>query len=339
MSLATAPQIGEVLQQSYGITPTAVVSRAVGADAHAAVYRIDARHGQWWLKCRRYQVNPAVWDSLHWMRGTLGIKEIVAPWPTLAGAASAQRWGLQFTLFPYIEGQSGFEAPLSATQWQQLGHVLRRLHEARLPEAMARALPQVALDGDALLTVGQWLQQPSALATASDRWGEAFRAVWQQQHGRIAQLHARAEELQQGLQDQVAELRVCHTDLHAGNLLMDTAGGLHLIDWDGLALAPRERDLMFVGGAVGGRWGRERPQGFVEGYGEDLGNARWIAWYRHVRVLQDLIEFQQMLLGAEAQQRAVQQRRQALHFLGEQFAPGNVVDAAERAYRVAYTAA
>jgi len=30
----------------------------------------------------------------------------------------------------------------------------------------------------------------------------------------------------------------------------------------------------------------------------------------------------------------LQQHRQALHYLGEQFAPGNVFDAAERAYQV-----
>lgn len=49
MSFASAQHLGEVLQQSYGITPTAVVPRPVGADANASVYRVDARHGQWWL--------------------------------------------------------------------------------------------------------------------------------------------------------------------------------------------------------------------------------------------------------------------------------------------------
>ncbi|HFL2180099.1 TPA: aminoglycoside phosphotransferase family protein, partial [Stenotrophomonas maltophilia] len=43
MSFASAQHLGEVLQQSYGITPTAVVPRPVGADANASVYRVDAR--------------------------------------------------------------------------------------------------------------------------------------------------------------------------------------------------------------------------------------------------------------------------------------------------------
>ncbi len=135
------------------------------------------------------------------------------------------------------------------------------------------------------------------------------------------------------MQDVPVELHLCHTDLHAGNLLMGNDGGLHLIDWDGLSLAPRERDLMFIGAAVGGRWGRENPLGFEDGYGSDRGDPRWIAWYRHWRILQDLIEFQQVLLGSDGEERSPQLRRQSLHYLGEQFAPGNVFDAAERVYR------
>ncbi|WP_416057781.1 phosphotransferase [Stenotrophomonas maltophilia] len=334
MSFASAQQIGEVLQQSYGITATAVVPRAVGADANAGVFRIDARGSQWWLKCRSYQVDPVVWDGLHWLRGTLGIEEVVAPWPALTGGASVTRWGLQFTLFPYVEGQSGFEAPLSAAQWQRLGAVLRQLHDAEVPATLAEGLPRKVLDESALQTVGQWLQQPAALPVAQDRWSRGFLAMWERQRPRIAALHARAQQLRLALSDSAPRLYLSHTDLHAGNLLMDPAGALHLIDWDGLSLAPREHDLMFIGAAVGGRWGRERPMGFAEGYGDDLGDPRWIAWYRHWRILQDLIEFQQMLLGPGAQDRPPQERRQSLHYLGEQFAPGNVFCAAERAYGV-----
>ncbi|OBU67326.1 spectinomycin phosphotransferase [Stenotrophomonas maltophilia] len=332
MPFASAQHLGEVLQQSYGITATAVVPRPVGADARASVYRIDARRGQWWLKCRTYQVDPAVWDSLHWLRDTLGIEEIVAPWPALTGGASVQRWGLQFTLFPYIEGQSGFEAALSHAQWRRLGEVLRRLHEAQLPPRLRLALPSVRLETAALETVGQWLAG-EGLAAARDGLGRAFVSVWDQQQARIGALHARALELCAALKDAAADVHLCHTDLHAGNLLMGSDGGLHLIDWDGLSLAPRERDLMFIGGAVGGRWGRENPLDFGGGYGRDLGDPRWIAWYRHWRILQDLTEFQQVLLGSDAGERSPQLRRQELHYLAEQFAPGNVLDAAERAYR------
>ena len=221
---------------------------------------------------------------------------------------------------------------MSRSQWQRLGVVLQRLHGAQVPPELQHGLPNVRLETAAVEKVGHWLAG-EGLAEAQDGLGRAFASVWDQQHARIAALHASALELHAALKDAPVDLHLCHTDLHAGNLLMGNDGGLHLIDWDGLSLAPRERDLMFIGGAVGGRWGRENPLDFAAGYGSDLGDPRWIAWYRHWRILQDLIEFQQVLLGSDGEERSPQLRRQLLHYLGEQFAPGNVFDAAERAYR------
>ena len=44
----------------------------------------------------------------------------------------------------------------------------------------------------------------------------------------------------------------------AGNLLIDAKGSLYIVDWDHPIMAPKERDLMFVGGGVGSAW--YRPQ-------------------------------------------------------------------------------
>jgi spectinomycin phosphotransferase len=36
---------------------------------------------------------------------------------------------------------------------------------------------------------------------------------------------------------------ITHGEPHAGDVLVDSAGDLHLIDWDDTRIAPRERDL------------------------------------------------------------------------------------------------
>ena len=46
-------------------------------------------------------------------------------------------------------------------------------------------------------------------------------------------------------------LVLCHADLHAWNVLLDTDRQLWLVDWDETILAPKERDLMFVVGGIG----------------------------------------------------------------------------------------
>jgi hypothetical protein len=45
---------------------------------------------------------------------------------------------------------------------------------------------------------------------------------------------------------------LCHGDLIGDNLLVDRAGRLWVVDWDGAKLAPREADLaLFAGGGFG----------------------------------------------------------------------------------------
>jgi spectinomycin phosphotransferase len=55
------------------------------------------------------------------------------------------------------------------------------------------------------------------------------------------------------------ELVLCHADLHLANLLVGSGERLRVVDRDGLQLAPRVRDLLFVAGP-------ERAR-FFDGYG------------------------------------------------------------------------
>jgi len=128
---------------------------------------------------------------------------------------------------------------------------------------------------------------------------------------------------------------LCHADLHAGNVLVGPGASVFLIDWDEMVLAPRERDLMFIGAGIGGRWGREQPPGFGEGYGPVAVDPLRVAYYRHWRILQDLQEFHDLLLEPGATARPPAQRRQALRYRAGQFAPGNVADCATRAWQAA----
>ena len=85
-------------------------------------------------------------------------------------------------------------------------------------------------------------------------------------------------------------LVVCHTDLHAGNVLVDAAGGLHLVDWDAPLRAPRERDLMYAGA---GQFGNRRfPAGekalFYACYGDIPVHSDLLSHYRYARIIEDL---------------------------------------------------
>ena len=64
----------------------------------------------------------------------------------------------------------------------------------------------------------------------------------------ITHLIERAQELALELQSKHLEFVLCHTDIHGGNILISDNNELYIVDWDDPILAPKERDLMFIGG-------------------------------------------------------------------------------------------
>jgi len=71
--------------------------------------------------------------------------------------------------------------------------------------------------------------------------------------------------------------------------LIDAAGELWVVDWDGAVLAPKERDLMFVVGGISARLVTPRTtEEFFEGYGETTVDALALAYYRHAWAIQDI---------------------------------------------------
>ena len=111
----------------------------------------------------------------------------------------------------------------------------------------------------------------------------------------------------------------CHGDIHAGNVLVDARGRLHLLDWDTLLLAPRERDLMFIGAGVAGHW-RDAQEAiwFYEGYGPQQPDAQALAYYRCERIVADMVDYCEQVMGEDLGQ----DQSFALAELRRQLAPG-----------------
>ena len=113
----------------------------------------------------------------------------------------------------------------------------------------------------------------------------------------ITRLIRRTEELATKVQSQPLDLVLCHTDIHGGNILISDRDELYIVDWDNPILAPKERDLMFIGGGIDEIWKTEREEAvFYEGYGKTEINLSVLAYYRYERVIQDLAVIGEQLL-------------------------------------------
>ncbi len=122
----------------------------------------------------------------------------------------------------------------------------------------------------------------------------------------------------------------CHADPHLGNLVVTGADTVALIDFDDAVLAPPERDLMFVlgGGVFAERLVTQRQQeAFLRGYGPHARDDRLLAYYRGLRVLEDVSDPATVVLDPEP---PATERITSLGYVTATLAPGALLDQALR---------
>ncbi|MEJ2710858.1 MAG: phosphotransferase, partial [Anaerolineales bacterium] len=148
----------------------------------------------------------------------------------------------------------------------------------------------------------------------------------------ILDLVERTERLAQALRTRSPEFVLCHSDIHAGNILIDVNGNFYIVDWDDPILAPKERDLMYAGGGQFGvrRTPEEEETLFYRGYGQTQVDPDALAYYRYERIIEDIAVYCEELLLTEE---GGADREQAYRYLTANFLPGNVLEIAYKSDR------
>jgi spectinomycin phosphotransferase len=324
------------LRDAYGVAATRLRFLPLGSDVGTAVYRVRGAAGaSWFLKLRRGPFTQAS-VALPRLLADRGVAHVIAPLPALDGGLSAPLEAgpaaepFSMILYPFVEGRSGFAAELDEGRWTELGAFLRRLHDEPLPHNMREAIPREAWSPEAREQVREALARP-AERTGFDAPAAELAALLESRRGEIGLMVDRAERLATALQRAAPAFVLCHTDIHAGNVLVADEGGLFVVDWDDLLFAPRERDLMFVGGGVGGVWNKPDEEAwFHRGYGEVSIDPAALAYYRYERIVQDVAAYCRLVFGRE---RGDDDRRRGVRQLAAQFLPGGVVEIAHRTFR------
>lgn len=323
-TLPTADLVA-ALRASYAIDAARADFLPLGADRDSAVYRVVTSDGRlFFLKLRRgsFAAPPL---AVPRFLSDAGITSIVAPLPTTTGALWAGIGDFTAALFPYIDGRSGFDAPLSDQQWRQFGATLRALHSTTAPDwlrALLRAEEYAPIWRDQLR---EFLARAPRDAYA-DPVAQRLRALLIAEAATVSELIDRAERLAAVLRARSLTPVLCHADIHAGNVLLAGDGGLSIVDWDTTMLAPKERDLMFVGAGIGDVWRDAREvELFYAGYGPAQVDRTALVYYRYERIVEDLAVFcQQLLLTNEGGA----DREASLGFVTGSFRPNGVVEIA-----------
>lgn len=314
------------LQDEYGLLGVQVAFLPLGADRDTAVYRVVADdETPYFVKLRR-GIFDETCVALPKCLSDQGIAQIIAPLATKAGQLWANLDAFKLILYPFVEGHNGYEVSLSDRQWVDFGIALKRIHTAIVPPALIRRIQQEMYSPQWREIVKTFLERVEDDAF-DDPVAVELAAFLKARRDQILDLVGRAERLAQILQAQSPELVLCHSDIHAGNILIDANGTFYIVDWDDPILAPKERDLMFIGGGQGfaGHTAQEEETLFYRGYGQTQVDPAALAYYRYERIIQDIAVFcERIFLTHEGGK----DREQSFKYLASNFLPNGVLEIA-----------
>jgi spectinomycin phosphotransferase len=317
------------VQTEYKLRVAELTFLPLGADQGSAVYRITTEEGMvYFLKLRRGFNKIVVTVPL--CLQSQGIREIIIPFQTKSKEYWADFGEYKLLLYPFIEGKDGFDRELTDEHRRILGTSLKRIHTAQVPPELQKFIPRETFDAkwrESLKSFQARVENHSYEDPTAAKLADFLKS----KRDEITRLIKRTEGLAADLRSQPLELVLCHTDVHGGNILIRTDGEppvLYIVDWDNPLLAPKERDLMFIGGGIDEIWKSKYDEAmFFEGYGKATINPTALAYHRYERIIQDLVAYSEQLLltdegGAD--------REPAYRAFASNFEPGGTIEIAEK---------
>lgn len=237
-----------LLAEHYGILSPAFTP--VSGGTSALDFRVDSPQGVFFLKVYPSErANTYFWTNrissyipvLRWLRQMPELApHLPEPLPTRSGALFCQDDARVLLLYAFIPGSVLPDNALQPAQVRTHARVTAALHNLRTAsphcprteseDYAAAFLPE--LEG---LLADSWDYQ---LSMEIQRMVAPFEGLLRQRALELIRLQA-------ALRESALPLVLCHTDLHHWNL-MECAGRLIILDWEGVKRAPAESDLMFI---------------------------------------------------------------------------------------------
>jgi spectinomycin phosphotransferase len=314
------------LQDEYGLLVVQVAFLPLGGDRNTTVYRVVADdETPYFVKLRR-GIFDETCVALPKFLSDQGIVQIIAPLTTKTGHLWANLNAFKVILYPFVDGYNGYEVNLSDRHWGDFGTTLKSIHTAIVPPALARRIQQETYSPQWREIVKTFLER-----VEDDVFDEPvavkLAAFLKAKRVEILNLVGRAERLIQALEARSLEFILCHSDIHAGNILIDVNDAFYIVDWDDPILAPKERDLMYIGGGLmgDGHTPQEEETLFYRRYGQTQIDPIALAYYRYERIIEDIAVYCGQIFATNE---GSKDREQSLQYLASNFLPNSVLEIA-----------
>ncbi|MBA2247491.1 MAG: phosphotransferase [Chloroflexia bacterium] len=240
------------LTNGWQILDPAIDYLAVGFGSHH--WSVAGRDGQrWFVTVDEHGDAGSLADlrraftTASALRREAGLRFVAAPIPDGNGAILNVVGGGAFSVAvsPWLDAAPlGAYGPVPAADRPEVLRMLGALHaatpdvDATIPLPLDLALPDLETLSAALDAIDDpWTSGP---------YGEPAHALLRSDRSRLTEALARYNDLVERVHAESSRWVITHGEPHAANILRERNGAMHLIDWDTVRLAPRERDLWFV---------------------------------------------------------------------------------------------
>lgn len=280
-----------ILKEYYGLDHPVIVPQQGGWAALA--YKVSNGAQDYFLKVyEKSRASTSKWTALIddyvpillWLEEHSRLKGSI-PVPMLT---TDQRYRCEdnegiYLLYEYIDGDTIADRRLTDNQVRQLAEIIAELHR------YGENFPLVTSAMTESFSVPFLGQLREALDTK--KLGDIGEIV-NPHIDCLKGLMLEVEALSEALKKRDLRLALCHTDVHAWNL-MSNGQQLILIDWEGLKLAPVEADMMFF---VAEPYFESFMRIYKETHSDYEMNSEALTFYQGRRKLEDIWEFMEQLL-------------------------------------------
>lgn len=321
-------EIKFVLRETYGIRAKTIEFLALGADLNTAVYRVVSNEQKiFFLKLRKNDFRSESVEIPTYLRKR-GMQQVIPVISTRAGKLWVELPPYVMILYPFIEGQNGFETNMTEKQWVEFGSVLQRLHCSKFSDAKTKNIQHEDYAPRWRNSVLSFLNRFSE-ETFHDPISNETSEFLKNKYIEIKELVNKTEIYAQKLIKIQPETNLCHGDIHGWNLLIQNESSFYIVDWDTLIFAPKERDLMFIGCGLGGKSLSPAHEEvfFYEGYGQTLIDPVAMAYYRYERVIEDFAVCCEHIFSSINED---EDRKQSLRIIKSYFLPYSPLDYAHQ---------
>ncbi len=123
------PTIIRCLNTHYGIEVETLTFLPVGADINASMYKVQTLdQTSYFIKLKtghHHDISVEVVELLQ----RAGVRQIIPPVKSIHGRTTQRIEDFTLIVYPFVEGQDGFNRNLTDDKWTTLGKALRQVHE------------------------------------------------------------------------------------------------------------------------------------------------------------------------------------------------------------------